>query len=142
MIDNAIASLIGTTGSVARVMPSTAVAGVADLPRYVYTALGGPRDLTDNGVAGIVTSLYQVDAYAVTATAAREMLRKIMRDANAAEAGERGMQNYRGTVDDTKIELIHFTDTPRFGPIAMKSEGSNQTTPRLIVSMSVKHRET
>jgi hypothetical protein len=141
MITNAITTLLETASGITNVKPTTTIAKPTDIPRLAYTDLGGPRELTDGGVTGIVTSLYQVESYAATETAARELMRKIMRNANDADADQRGIQNYKGTVDGTRIELIHFTDQPRFGPTTLKSEGANQTTARLIVSMTVKHRD-
>lgn len=138
MIDKAVSNLLRAKSGLTSVAPTTSVKRITEVPSLMYAALNGTRNYTDDGPVGVIPALYQVDAYAATPTDARTLLEKLTRSAYAAE--DPGLDGYAGTVEGTKIVRIHFPSEPRFGPVALASEGANTTTARLILDMTISYR--
>lgn len=131
MIDIALVSLLRLhAGAGQRVNPSSETFQIADeLPRVVYTLIDVQRDYTDDGSTGLATGRYQLDIFASTVTAAR----------NVADAIRIGMDGYTGTIDGTAILRVWF-DSERFGQ-ELRDEKSKKTIARYVLDVFVAYRE-
>lgn len=101
-----------------------------DLPKVIYTYLGGPRLYSDDGNVGLVKGRYQLDAFAVRPTAAREILTNI----------RVALDGYVGTVDGTKIDRIYFPDGAQMQK-AEQAVGQASTAAHYSEDMIVDYRE-
>lgn len=141
MIDTALTTLIGQAGLVVgRVTPAGNSKPVTrDLPRVAYTLISSPRRYTDSGVMQLRQARYQIDVFAEQRTDARAVIARITARANEPDAERRGLDGFKGTVDQTRILRIYF-DAERDAQAAQAS-GQNTTIARCVVDLIVEYRE-
>lgn len=141
MIDESLVSLFRTVAGVnLRITPSTELVLVyTQLPRLIYTLVpGGDRRYSDDGAAGLVQGIYQLDAFAEYESDARDIMKKLMAR-NIIDVPP-GLDGYRGAVLGVRIERIYFPNHESFSQ-GEKIEGKGRAVARVMNTMTVEYRE-
>jgi hypothetical protein len=138
MISTAITQLLRAVLPVdTQIGPGTDSTKTTAANRVLYTRIDSDTPSTDEGSSGIVSARYQLDIFAPTLMAAETLRDKVRK--KWVQDGSGGIENYKGTIDTTKIDTISF-DTDSFQS-QDKIEGDAGTLARCLQDFNVTYRE-